>query len=66
MKKKEENARKGHYDLYNLVRVMDHIIRTQKYLHPKTKVWKDLLGMVDELRKIQADWFDEEWDRAAR
>jgi hypothetical protein len=47
---------KGHYDLYNLVRNMDHVIRTQKDLHPRTRVWKDLLGMVDELREIQRDW----------
>jgi hypothetical protein len=53
MKKK---AVKGHYDLYNLVRNMDHVIRTQKDLHPRTRVWKDLLGMVDELREIQRDW----------
>ena len=56
MKKEEENARKGHNDLYRLVSKMDHKIRTQKDLHPRTKVWKDLLGMVDELREIQRDW----------
>jgi hypothetical protein len=53
---KEENARTGHSDLYRLVSKMDHTIRTQRELHPRTKVWQDLLGMVDELREIQRDW----------
>ncbi len=58
MKKKRE-AVKGHNDLYNLVRRMDHhAIRTQKHLHPRTRIWKERLDMVDELQGIQADWFD--------
>jgi hypothetical protein len=46
----------GHSDLYRLVLRMDRQIRTQRELHPRTKVWKDLLEMVDELREIQRDW----------
>jgi hypothetical protein len=58
MKKEVENSRKGHNDLYHLVSKMDHVIRAQKDLHPRTKVWKDLLEMVDDLREIQQDWAD--------
>jgi hypothetical protein len=46
----------GHSDLYHLVIRMDRAIRTQKELHPRTKIWRDLLEMVDELREIQRDW----------
>ncbi len=46
----------GHNDLYRLVNNMEHEIRTQRERHPRTKVWKDLLKMVDELWKIQRDW----------
>lgn len=62
MERRVKNKRKavrGHSDLYNLVMKMDHAIRTQKRRHPRTKIWKELLDMVDELREIQADWFDE-------
>jgi len=53
MKKK---AVTGHNDLYRLVNKMEHEIRTQRERHPRTRVWKDLLMMVDELREIQRDW----------
>ncbi|MFZ3200043.1 MAG: hypothetical protein WA175_02710 [Candidatus Acidiferrales bacterium] len=56
MKKKGKKAVRGHYGLYNLVRNMDYVIRTQRDLHPRTKVWRDLLEMVDELWEIQRDW----------
>lgn len=52
----KKKAATGHYALHNLVRIMDHKIRTQRDLHPRTKVWQDLLEMVDELREIQRDW----------
>ncbi len=48
----------GHNDLYRVVNKMEHEIRTQTERHPRTKVWKDLLKMVDELWEIQNDWAD--------
>jgi hypothetical protein len=53
MKKKSVT---GHNDFYGLVTNMEHEIRTQRNRHPRTKVWKDLLKMVDELWEIQRDW----------
>jgi hypothetical protein len=52
----EENAPKGHSDRYLLLITMTHIIGEQSRLHPRTKVWKDLLAMVEELMQIQQDW----------
>lgn len=59
MKQNEEKARKGHSDLYRVISKMEHVIGAQHARHPRTRLWKDLLKMVEELREIQADWFDE-------
>jgi hypothetical protein len=59
MMKKEEKPPKGHYDLYKVVTTMGPIVREQRALHPKTKVWRDLLSLVEELREIQQDWAEQ-------
>ncbi|MGH9699969.1 MAG: hypothetical protein ACRD52_10990 [Candidatus Acidiferrales bacterium] len=63
MKKKEDRVRRGHDDLYQLISEMNHIIGTQRHRHPKTRIGKDLLTMVDRLREIQEDWVDEQRER---
>ena len=59
MNQNEETARKGHSDLYQIISKMEQVIGAQHARHPRTKLWKDLLEMVEELREIQAEWFDE-------
>lgn len=51
-----EKPLKGHYDLYRVVNTMEYIIREQAAQHSKTKFWKHLIEMVEELREIQSDW----------
>jgi hypothetical protein len=56
---KAEKPLKGHYDLYKVVNTMSSLIGEQSERHPRTKVWKDLDALVEELREIQADWADQ-------
>ena len=55
----EEKPPKGHSDLYRVATSMSSIIREERALHPKTKVWRHLLALVEELREIQQDWADQ-------
>lgn len=55
----EEKPSKGHHDLYTVVRTMDHLVREQRQLHPKTMVWRHLLSLVEELWEIQRDWAEQ-------
>jgi hypothetical protein len=59
MMKTEDKPPKGHYDLYKVVTTMALIIGEQSERHPRTKVWKDLLPLVEELREIQKDWAEQ-------
>ena len=52
----EKEVVTGHSDLWRVVNNLEHEIRMQRKRHPRTKVWKDLLKMVEELSEIQKDW----------
>jgi hypothetical protein len=55
MKKQTEPT--GHSDLYWSIRKLNAIIGREKDKHPRTKVWKDLQEITEEIDRIQKDWF---------
>ena len=56
---KKESAPKGHWGLYLQVRRLYTIVNRERAAHPRTKVWKDLQDITNEIHEIQQDWFHE-------
>lgn len=54
---KKEAAPKGHWGLYQQVRMLYAIVHRERKAHPRTKVWKDLEEITNEIHEIQQDWF---------
>jgi len=54
---KKEAAPKGHWGLYLQVRRLYGIVHRERKAHPRTKVWKDLEEITNEIHEIQQDWF---------
>jgi regulator of sigma D len=56
-KKKEKESPSGHHALYMRVIRLENIVGRERHDHPRTKVWKDLEEITQEIRDIQQNWF---------
>jgi hypothetical protein len=56
-KKQKTEPVRGHHGLYIQVRRLYAIVNDELHAHPRTKVWKDLKRITDEIHEIQQDWF---------